>query len=429
MQRIAVFLSLSLVAGCGVFKTEVTRQYAESDAWKATSKDTATLYTTADIRIVTKRKHPVLGNDVMCTEPSPDVSKALSAVTTLNAGVKEGAVNASAGVGAGTSEELVQLAGRTTALLAFRDGVFRACEAYANGSLGANLYTLVAGNYTQLLTTLFLAQDMTGVVGTPGGATGMAPTIGLGTLEAASGGTGAASGAGAGAGAGTGKPAVSGDGSAVKAAATSSAGAATPAAAASPAALEATKDAPATLTVPAGAGVNLVRMNEDYLGAAYNFPAALFLLCVNENDPTRLNIDYRTGKPLSNTYLREMCAKLQTPEDMRTLLGAYTEFVKAMQQAAPSVNPNLQATLSGGQPKTPSSPPTTSGGGATSPSSIKAAQQALNRTACKGIKADGVFGPATRAALECFQRAHDPKIAVSGELDPATVDALGIKTP
>ena len=183
MKRIAVVPSLCLLAillaGCSVFNTEVTRQYAESPAWKAKSQETPTLYTTADIRIVTKRTHPVLGNDVLCTEPSPDVSKALTAVTKVNAGIDQGTVNGSVGVGVGvgTSEELIQLAGRTTALLAFRDGVFRACEAYANGSLGADLYTLVAGNYTQLLTTLFLAQDMTGVVGTASGTVSAASTI------------------------------------------------------------------------------------------------------------------------------------------------------------------------------------------------------------------------------------------------------------
>src|SRR5262249_19131837 len=57
-----------------------------------------------------------------------------------------------------------ELGGRSTALLALRDGLFRTCEAYANGSIGSAAYALVLSRYGQLMTTLFLAEDLRAAV-------------------------------------------------------------------------------------------------------------------------------------------------------------------------------------------------------------------------------------------------------------------------
>jgi peptidoglycan hydrolase-like protein with peptidoglycan-binding domain len=52
---------------------------------------------------------------------------------------------------------------------------------------------------------------------------------------------------------------------------------------------------------------------------------------------------------------------------------------------------------------------------------VRALQQQL------GIKADGVYGPRTKAAVKRFQRAHG--LAVDGVAGPQTLAALGEDTP
>ena len=91
------------------------------------------------------------------------MAKAISAAAALSASV---ANKGSGAAGGASAEAVAELAGRSTALLGLRDGIYRACEAYANGVIGADAYALVLSRYGQLMTTLFLAQDVTGAAGT-----------------------------------------------------------------------------------------------------------------------------------------------------------------------------------------------------------------------------------------------------------------------
>ena len=56
-----------------------------------------------------------------------------------------------------------------------------------------------------------------------------------------------------------------------------------------------------------------------------------------------------------------------------------------------------------------------------SPDQIKAVQSKL------GVRADGVWGPASSAALSNYQRDHN--LSATGKLDGETMDALGMNTP
>jgi hypothetical protein len=58
--------------------------------------------------------------------------------------------------------------------------------------------------------------------------------------------------------------------------------------------------------------------------------------------------------------------------------------------------------------------------GVQSADAVRALQQKL------GVKADGAYGPKTRAAVKRFQRAHD--LAVDGVAGPQTLAALGLAT-
>ena len=151
LVRSLALVLLLLCSGCA----QAWREYSNSRV----GQDVPTMVTTADVRVITSRDNPrAPGNKIVCVEPPPDVAKALQA--SLGGGL---AVDAT-GIGNGniqvdyhTSEALAELTGRVPGLLALRDGLFRACEAYANGSIGDAAYALILSRYGDILTTVILA--------------------------------------------------------------------------------------------------------------------------------------------------------------------------------------------------------------------------------------------------------------------------------
>jgi hypothetical protein len=124
-------------------------------------RDMPVTYTTADLRMISERPVPLdRSRKLLCIEPSPDVAKALAAAAEASAKATVGADSGQLGGQASSAEAVLELAGRSTALLGLRDGLFQACEAYANGIIGDNAYALVLSRYGQLMVTLFLAQDI-----------------------------------------------------------------------------------------------------------------------------------------------------------------------------------------------------------------------------------------------------------------------------
>jgi hypothetical protein len=101
---------------------------------------------------------------IYCSEPSPDWATALATAMQLSGNVTvpqgpTGSVNGSAS----TTETVTQLAGRTAGVLALRDGLYAACQAYANGVLGQDAYALVLSQYGNLLIKLAsVSADSTG---------------------------------------------------------------------------------------------------------------------------------------------------------------------------------------------------------------------------------------------------------------------------
>jgi hypothetical protein len=166
-----LLLSTALLTGCATFEDDVQRGYQQTNGWATpTPAKMSTTYTTADVRIIYQRQHPLdPSRQVVCTEPSPDVAKALSTAFSTNAAGGNATTNASLAFSGGSAEAVQALAGRSTALLGLRDGLFQACQAYANGAIGDDAYALILSRYGQLMTTLFLGQDVTGAAGTESG--------------------------------------------------------------------------------------------------------------------------------------------------------------------------------------------------------------------------------------------------------------------
>ncbi|GEP04684.1 hypothetical protein MOX02_27220 [Methylobacterium oxalidis] len=145
----ALCLSLGLLTACDSPSLKVTElQFGTSN----------TLATTGNLRLVTERPRP--GPDgivrpIVCTEPRPDYAVAFgrSGNFTANVSVPEKATVGGSG-GFATTEVVTALEGRSAGVLALRDGLYAACQAYANGVIGHDAYAMILSQYGTLLVAL-----------------------------------------------------------------------------------------------------------------------------------------------------------------------------------------------------------------------------------------------------------------------------------
>jgi hypothetical protein len=288
MRYVVPGFAALVLAGCSFLEDDVERGFAQS--WSLTPAT----FTTADVRMITQRNRQGSPNPIICTEPSPDVAKALSTAAQLTGSGGNGTATGSLGAGGASAEAALALAGRSTALLGLRDGLFRACEAYANGVIGADAYALVLSRYGQLMTTLFLGQDVTGAAGTSAGGSVQSPPVSV-TVNPSNTGT------------------------------VSAGQAQTPSAPAPP-------QAAPPVESSSRAALALARMNEDYLNLGYS-PDALVTVCVNYGDSTRISAG-------SNRYLERLCDTIFSGglQPFQKLLGVAGTLVKGG-VLAPPVNP------------------------------------------------------------------------------------------
>jgi hypothetical protein len=151
--------------------------------------ETPIIATSADLRVIMARpKPPALSGSAqqpppaadawadpnynVCTEPSPDVAKALSDALTANAnatasGLSQLASGASVSLGAGfaitQNASLSEIGRRIATTQLLRDGVFRLCEAYANGAISRYEYALVLSRYGDTMITLLAIEALSGI--------------------------------------------------------------------------------------------------------------------------------------------------------------------------------------------------------------------------------------------------------------------------
>jgi hypothetical protein len=148
MRIVSACLLACLLSACDSPSARVTQlQFGSS----------TTLATTGNLRLVTERPRP--GPDgsllpVVCTEPSPDYAVAFGQKGggTLKVTVPQGSGEGGASVE--TTEAATELKGRTAGVLALRDGLYAACQAYANGVIGHDAYAMILSQYGTLLVAL-----------------------------------------------------------------------------------------------------------------------------------------------------------------------------------------------------------------------------------------------------------------------------------
>lgn len=98
---------------------------------------------------------PLAARQILCTAPSPDWATALAMAQQIQgSGGVTGGATGSLSASNSLTETVTALAGRTAGVVALRDGLYRACEAYANGVIGKDAYALILSQYGNLLVAL-----------------------------------------------------------------------------------------------------------------------------------------------------------------------------------------------------------------------------------------------------------------------------------
>lgn len=92
---------------------------------------------------------------IVCTEPSPDYAIAFAGKQSVRANivVPQGPTVDGAGDFSQT-ETVTTQTGREAAVLALRDGLYAACQSYANGVIGHDAYAMILSQYGTLLVAL-----------------------------------------------------------------------------------------------------------------------------------------------------------------------------------------------------------------------------------------------------------------------------------
>lgn len=111
------------------------------------------IVTSGNLRLVTERQKAHYP-PVTCTEPSPDYMVAFGSTQKLAGTAPTSAGARSVEVNLTSSEVVSEGKGREAAVLALRDGLYVACQSYANGVIGQDAYSIILSQYGNLLVAL-----------------------------------------------------------------------------------------------------------------------------------------------------------------------------------------------------------------------------------------------------------------------------------
>ena len=157
-----------------------------------------TLLTDASLRTVHKIKPNsrsiaagrVIPSHITCVEPSPDVATALTkafsaestaALSGLTGGVEP---EVAAAVASAQVQSIAQLGERLATIQLLRDGLYRACEAYANGAITETTYALMLSRYDDTMISMLLGEFAAGAFGRSlAGISGESAAKGVASLE------------------------------------------------------------------------------------------------------------------------------------------------------------------------------------------------------------------------------------------------------
>lgn len=109
---------------------------------------------------------------IVCAEPSPDVATALSSAISAAAradarrqGGNPASASGSAALGVTSAESVAQLGERLATIQLLRDGLYRVCEAYANGAVSETTYAIIISRIDDTMTALLASEMAAGAFG------------------------------------------------------------------------------------------------------------------------------------------------------------------------------------------------------------------------------------------------------------------------
>ena len=169
LKRLAVVTGLGLVlAGCdspalwtSIYRTVPSDQTILTDAKQRSILNVAAAGGPG-------RNRPTR---IVCAEPSPDVAQAVSGA--ISAAIKveiAGKGGGAASFGRSAADAVAQLGERLGTIQLLRDGLYRACEAYANGAITSTTYAMIVSRYDDTMVTLLMGELAAGAFGRAGAA-------------------------------------------------------------------------------------------------------------------------------------------------------------------------------------------------------------------------------------------------------------------
>ncbi len=108
-------------------------------------------------------------NEIVCSEPSPDVA---TTIATSFAGAVSVFGKGSASLSASQIENMAQLVERTATIQLLRDKMYQSCLAYANGAISGTTYSLIMAQLDKTIVSLLLGENAAGAFGRSGAALG-----------------------------------------------------------------------------------------------------------------------------------------------------------------------------------------------------------------------------------------------------------------
>ncbi len=151
------------------------------------------LVTTATVRLVYRTEIPGENGSsktVTCAEPSPDVAQAVSRAfgggLSAEANLEGVPVEVAASLTLARAQAVAQMTERLATIQLLRDGLYRACEAYANQAISDTTYAVLLSRYDDTMITMLLGELAAGNFGrelaTIGGTASASSDAGIGEL-------------------------------------------------------------------------------------------------------------------------------------------------------------------------------------------------------------------------------------------------------